>query len=151
MGGIAFIIVAIGFVIVVFVRLFSKNSQPEQECLGEVVEKKTHEKPVKPQRKPQKVNVTSKPKNETVNVKVGTATALGGAVLAHQMWKHHKHNDTKDISDDRLDDWDDGVDELYDDEIDDVYDYDDNTDYERADYEEQAAYDDFIASMDMDD
>lgn len=86
-------------------------------------------------------------------VNIGAGTLLAGAALAHRMWKHHKHNDTKDITDDKLYAWDDGMDELYDGELDDIYDYDDNIDYdaERAAYEEQAAYDDFIASMDMDD
>lgn len=55
-----------------------------------------------------------------------TATVLAGAALAHQLRKHHKHDDISDIEDSYYD-------------------------YERAAYEEeQAAYDDFIASNDMD-
>jgi hypothetical protein len=89
-----------------------------------------------------------------LNANIGAGTLLAGAALAHQMRKQHKHNDANDITNDRLYTWDDGMDELYDDELDDIYDYDDNADYdfERAAYEEeQAAYDDFIASMDMTD
>ena len=87
------------------------------------------------------------------NIKIGTATLLAGAALAHQVRKHHKHDDARGITSDRLDTWDDEFDDGFDDAI---YDYndaqycDDNDyEYQQAAYEEQVAYDDFIASMDM--
>ena len=87
------------------------------------------------------------------NVKIGTATLLAGAALAHRLL-HHKHDDANDIDDDRFDPLDDEFDDLYDhdfyDDLD-TQDYEDsNYEFERAAYEEeQAAYDDFIASLDM--
>ena len=88
------------------------------------------------------------------NAKIDTAAVLTGAALAHQMMKHHKHDDAKDTDDHGFDALDDELDDLYDhdfyDDLD-TQDYEDTDyDYERAAYEEeQAAYDDFIASMDM--
>ena len=84
---------------------------------------------------------------EKTNAKIDTAAVLAGAALAHQMMKHHKHDDAKDTDDHGFDALDDELDDLYDH---DFYDDLDTQDYERAAYEEeQAAYDDFIASMDM--
>ena len=98
----------------------------------------------KPKKKLKKV----KSKGKANDVKVGAKTLLAGAALAHQMRKHHEHDDAKDNTDEGLDVWDDDLDGIYDyDEYDDYDDYD----AEMAAYEEeQAAYDDFIASMDMD-
>ena len=79
----------------------------------------------------------AKNQDKADDVNIGAGTLLAGAALAHQMRKQHKHNDTKDITDERLN--------VIDDELDNIYDYDaiaDN-DYEMRDYEEeQAAYDD---------
>lgn len=89
------------------------------------------------QHKPNKKVKKAKNQNKADDVNIGAGTLLAGAALAHQMRKQHKHNDTKDITDERLN--------VIDDELDNIYDYDaiaDN-DYEMRDYEEeQAAYDD---------
>ena len=116
---------------------------------------KNQHKPNKETRdKQNRFSTTSKPKAKKSNVIGETATVLAGAALAHQMIKHHKHDDANDIDDDRFDSLDDEFDDLYDhdfyDDLD-TQDYEDsNYEYERAAYEEeQAAYDDFIASLDM--
>ena len=102
-----------------------------------------------------KVNTAKKVK--TNNAEIGAGTVLAGAALAHQMRKHHKHDDTKNtIRNIREDDFDDVYDD-FDDVYDDFYDYNDIQDYDDIDYEnyiaeqieEQAAYDDYIASIDM--
>ena len=91
-------------------------------------------------------------KNKINNSKVSAGTLLAGAALAHQLRKHHEHED-KDIDDE-------GFDDLYDDDIDDFLDdYNDYKDYDDIDLdnyideqiEEQAAYEDYIASLDRDD
>ena len=89
-------------------------------------------------------------KSKTNNANVSASTLLAGAALAHQLRKHHEH---KDIDDEDFDD-------LYDDDIDDFLDdYNDYKDYDDIDLdnyideqiEEQAAYEDCIASLDRDD
>ena len=89
-------------------------------------------------------------KSKTNNANVSAGTLLAGAALAHQLRKHHEH---KDIDDEDFDD-------LYDDDIDDFLDdYNDYKDYDDIDLdnyideqiEEQAAYEDCIASLDRDD
>ena len=89
-------------------------------------------------------------KSKTNNANVSAGTLLAGAALAHQLRKHHEH---KDIDDEDFDD-------LYDDDIDDFLDdYNDYKDYDDIDLdnyideqiEEQAAYEDYIASLDRDD
>ena len=89
-------------------------------------------------------------KSKTNNANVSARTLLAGAALAHQLRKHHEH---KDIDDEDFDD-------LYDDDIDDFLDdYNDYKDYDDIDLdnyideqiEEQAAYEDCIASLDRDD
>ena len=89
-------------------------------------------------------------KSKTNNANVSASTLLAGAALAHQLRKHHEH---KDIDDEDFDD-------LYDDDIDDFLDdYNDYRDYDDIDLdnyideqiEEQAAYEDCIASLDRDD
>ena len=91
-------------------------------------------------------------KIKTNNANVSAGTLLAGAALAHQLRKHHEHED-KDIDDE-------GFDDLYDDDIDDFLDdYNDYKDYDDIDLdnyideqiEEQAAYEDYIASLDRDD
>ena len=91
-------------------------------------------------------------KNKINNSKVSAGTLLAGAALAHQLRKRHEHED-KDIDDE-------GFDDLYDDDIDDFLDdYNDYKDYDDIDLdnyideqiEEQAAYEDYIASLDRDD
>lgn len=93
--------------------------------------------------KQSRFSTTSKPKAKKSNVIGNTATVLAGAALAHQLRKHHKNDDAEDIFDE--DKWDD---ELYD------YDYQDYDDIDYDNYiaeqiEEQVAYDDYIASLDM--
>ena len=85
-------------------------------------------------------------KNKINNSKVSAGTLLAGAALAHQLRKHHEH---KDIDDEDFDD-------LYDDDIDDDDDFKDYDDIDYDNYideqiEEQAAYEDYIASLDRDD
>ena len=91
-------------------------------------------------------------KSKTNNANTGAGTILAGAALAHQLRKHHEHDD-EDIDDEKFDD-------LYDDDIDDFLDdYNDYKDYDDTDYdnyideqiEEQATYEDYIASLDRDD
>lgn len=116
---------------------------------------------VQSQQKPNKVPInkqnshnstTSKPKAKKSNVIGNTATVLAGAALAHQLL-HHKHDDTRDIADDFRDPYDadlDDMEDLFDLDIENVsYDDSDYDSYRAAYEEEQAAYDDFIASMDM--
>ena len=117
---------------------------------------KNQHKPNKETRdKQNRFSTTSKPKAKKSNVIGETATALAGAALAHQMIKHHKHDDARDIADDFRDPYDvdiDDMDDLYDLDIEnDSYDDSDYDSYRAAYEEEQAAYDDFIASLDMDD
>ena len=89
-------------------------------------------------------------KSKTNNANVSASTLLAGAALAHQLREHHEH---KDIDDEDFDD-------LYDDDIDDFLDdYNDYKDYDDIDLdnyideqiEEQAAYEDYIATLDRDD
>ena len=104
------------------------------------------------QYKPKKKRKKTKNQGKANDANIGAGTLLAGAALAHQMRKHHKHDDSNDITDKSVYAWDDGMDELYDEELDDIYDLEDNADYDNeiaAYEEEQAAYDDFIASMDM--
>ena len=86
-------------------------------------------------------------KSKTNNANTGAGTILAGAALAHQLRKHHEHDD-EDIDDEKFDD-------LYDDDdIDDFLDdYNDHDDFDYDNYieeqiEEQAAYEDYIASLD---
>ena len=142
------IILVVAFVVVVFKILITDGKPSRRPTIKE------HPKQDKSVPVARNNSTKGKSKTKKSNVVGDTAAVLAGAALAHKMMKHHKHNDTKDITDDRLNVWDDGMGELYDDELDDIYDLEDNTDYdyERAAYEEeQAAYDDFIASLDMDD
>ena len=85
-------------------------------------------------------------KSKTNNANTGAGTILAGAALAHQLRKHHEHDD-EDIDDEKFDD-------LYDDDdIDDFLDdYNDHDDFDYDNYieeqiEEQAAYEDYIASL----
>ena len=85
--------------------------------------------------KQKKVGKTNKSNNDA-------GALLAGAALAHQIRKHHKHDETKD-----------SFREIWDDDFKD-YDYQDIDDIDYDNYiadqiEEQAAYDDYIASMDM--
>ena len=96
------------------------------------------------QHKPKKRKKT-KNQSKANDANIGAGTLLAGAALAHQMRKHHKHDDSNDITDKSVYARNDGMDELYDEELDDIYDLEDNADYDN----EIAAYDDFIASMDM--
>ena len=91
-------------------------------------------------------NTESIIKKNKANSISDTATAVAGAALVHKMI-NHKHDDIKGDVDDNRDTYDSDVEDLYDNGIDD-YDYENI----RASYEEeQAAYDDYIASLDMDD
>ena len=93
----------------------TKNPSKPMKNLERVKKEIEQQKKTEPKKNKQKTQ------DNTKNVKIGAATVLGGAALAHQMRKHNKHNDAA---------------QYY--------------DYEREVYEEeQAAYDDYIASLDM--
>ena len=103
-----------------------KNKKRVKKKIEQQKKTKNQKKTNKPVRKQDGRNLTGKAKTKKSSVVSDTATVLAGAALAHQLRKHHKHDDISDIEDSYYD-------------------------YERAAYEEeQAAYDDFIASNDMD-
>ena len=94
-----------------------------------------------------KAEKQSKAKDDQANAKIGLATALASAALVHKINKHHAHEESKVLGDDRIEAYDDDQNEFYDDELNESYDAD--YEYQRAAYEEeQAAYDDFIYSLD---
>lgn len=84
-------------------------------------------------------------KNKT-NVVVGPATALAGAAMIHHLKKHnHNENEVVTHSDD--------VTDLYDDELDDLYMMDEEgimDEYDEMQNDDNAAYDDYLASLDDD-
>ena len=99
------------------------------------------------------------------NVIRDAAAIAGGAALYHHLTKDHKHDDAKgnisddiDYIDDDIDLWDAEPEDLYDAGIEDFiydddalyYDDDDAQYYNDDSYDDIAAYDDFIASMDDD-
>lgn len=74
---------------------------------------KNQHKPNKETRdKQNRFSTTSKPKAKKSNVIGETATVLAGAALAHQMIKHHKHDDARDIADDFRDPYDVDIDDM---------------------------------------
>ena len=102
-----------------------------------------------------KAEKQSKAKDDQANAKIGLATALASTALVHKINKHHAHEESKVFGDDRIDAYDDDLNEFYDDDLNEFYDdelnesYDADYEYQRAAYEEeQAAYDDFIYSLD---
>lgn len=154
----AIIVVILGVVMVVFTikhlfyggSRFNHSTSVEQQNKAKMQKKKN-----KPVKKHNGRNITSKANTKKSSVVSDTAAVLAGAALAHQLRKHHKHDDFSDIDDSRSDTWDDEFDDLNGDDFYDALDYqnyeDSDDEYERAAYEEErAAYDDFIASMDMD-
>ncbi len=143
MTAIVVIILVLAFVVVVCKILIADARRSKKIAQSEHVAEVRH---TKKQKKPN--NVAKKKANRH------HATAiLSGAALAHHV-VHHRHADTKDLAE-----YDDpyglSMDNYYDiDNEPDLYDdYDDGDDdrYLAAREEEQAAYDDFIASMDMKD
>ena len=165
-SAIIIILLVIAFTGVVIKSLLADGRPSKQntstEHLVNVKKKQNHQKQTKRHQKQTKPvsnsnTTTGKNKADKANVNIGTGTVIAGALLAHQLSKHHKHDDINDIDDNRSDVWDDDFDDLYDDDFNDYNDYDDTQYYEDSDYdyqraayeEEQAAYDDFIASLDM--
>ena len=148
------IILVVAFVVIVFKILITDGKPSRRPAIKEHLEQ---DKPVPVTRDKQggHNSTTGKTKTKKSNVVGDTAAVLAGAALAHKMMKHHNHNDTRVDTDDYQDTYDadlDELDDLYDMGIDDVtYDNSDYDSYREAYEEEQAAYDDFIASMDMDD
>jgi mannitol-specific phosphotransferase system IIBC component len=127
MAVIIVVILVIVMVGIVIKNLFCDGSRSRRTIGNEQQKKvKSQKKENKPVKKQDGPNIASKAKTKKSSVVSDTATVLAGAALAHQLRKHHKHDDISDIEDSYYD-------------------------YERAAYEEeQAAYDDFIASNDMD-
>lgn len=83
--------------------------------------------------------------DNSVNIKIGTGTALAGAALAYQLSKDHEPKERYDFTNDSSDILEE---EIYDSEIDGIED----VDYDNSGYaDDLAAYDDFMASSDMDD
>lgn len=131
----AIIVVILGVVMVVFTikhlfyggNRFNHSTSVEQQNKAKSQKKKN-----KPVKKHDGRNITSKANMKKSNVISDTAAVLAGAALAHQLRKHHKHDDFSDIDDSRSDTWDDEFDELNDD---DFYDDLDTQDYE--DYDDE--------------
>ncbi len=83
--------------------------------------------------------------DNSVNIKIGTGTALAGAALAYQLSKDHEPKERYDFTNDSSDILEE---DIYDSEIVDIEDID----YDNSGYaDDLAAYDDFLASSDMDD
>lgn len=144
------IILVVAFVVIVF-KILITDGKPSRRPAIKEHPKQDKSVPVARDKQGGHSSTTGNTKTQKSNVVGDTAAVLAGAALAHKMMKHH--NDTRVDTDDYQDTYDADLDDLYDMGIDDAtYDNSDYDSYRAAAYEEeQAAYDDFIASMDMDD
>ena len=153
MTAVIVVLLVIVFVGVVVKNLFADGRRSGRHTSTGKLDKVKKEQSKQKSYKPVKNTTTGSTKADSTNIKIGAGTVIAGAALAHQLRKHHDHEDTRNVFDDRLDTLDDEFDDLYDDGFND---YDDTQYYEDADYdfqreayeEEQAAYDDFIYSSD---
>ena len=103
---------------IVIKNLFYDGSRSRRTIGNEQQNKvKSQKKENKPVRKQDGPNIASKAKTKKSIVVSDTAAVLAGAALAHQLRKHHKHDDISDMDDKWSDAWDDEFDDLSDDDF----------------------------------
>ena len=94
-----------------------KNLKRVKKKIEQQEKTKNQKKKNKQVKKQDGRNITSKAKTKKSSVVSDTAAVLAGAALAHQLRKHHKHDDISDMDDKWSDAWADEFDDLSDDDF----------------------------------